>query len=263
LVLHHGAQLAQGPTGLTQRRAKALGQLPKRFAITDAPPLGHAIERRRRKELGVPGEGGRWCQGQWIDLLPHIPRDERDGRLHFGHDALGFLHALQAALAEPFVLGKHTTLLHGRLQISGQAWAVATYAALEIATRVVGADATAALGAVRALLRTALLLTPGRCALLLGLLQAHGRLWRVARPALCWLVTRRVQGHLHLIELRLRGEGGVGGGSLLRRPRRTDGLAEGRLHMEDLRPVVRRQRRGHPRPTGRALHHWSMAARGS
>src|SRR5437879_1955021 len=122
-----------------------------------------------------------------IDLLPHIPRDERDGRLHFGHDALGFLHALQAALAEPFVLGNRTHLLNVRLDISGNELTVSTDPALEIDKMVVVADATDALGDLLALLSEALMLTTGRFELLLGLLKAHGRCWRTARTALCWL----------------------------------------------------------------------------
>jgi len=55
-------------------------------------------------ELGVHGEGGGLRQIERIDLLPNITRDELDGRLHVRNDALGLLDALQAALAEPFVL---------------------------------------------------------------------------------------------------------------------------------------------------------------
>jgi len=57
-------------------------------------------------------------------------RDELDGRLHFWHDALGFLHALQAALAEPFVLGNRTNLLDVRLDISAMSLAVSDVPAL-------------------------------------------------------------------------------------------------------------------------------------
>ena len=52
-----------------------------------------------------------------IDLLAHITRDELDGGLHFRHDALGFLDALQAVLAEPFVLGNGANLLDVLLDI--------------------------------------------------------------------------------------------------------------------------------------------------
>ena len=86
------------------------------------------------------GEGDRLCQIELIDLLAHITRDELDGRLHFRHDALGFLDALQAALAEPFVLGDRTNLLDVRVDISGNELAVATYPAVEIDTMVAVAE---------------------------------------------------------------------------------------------------------------------------
>ena len=120
------------------------------------------------------GEGGRRCQVQLSDLLPYIPRDELDGCLHFWHDALGFLNTLQAALAEPFVLGDRTNLLDVRLDISGNELAVSTYPAVEIDKMVVVADATDALCNLFALLREALMLTTGGFECLLGLLQAYG-----------------------------------------------------------------------------------------
>ena len=85
------------------------------------------------------------------------------------------------------------------------------------------------------------MLTTGRFELLLGLLKAHGRLWRAARTALFWLVTRSLQVRLHLIELLLSCGGCFVGGSLFRRHRSTDGLAEFMLHMEYIRRVVRLQ----------------------
>lgn len=54
-----------------------------------------------------------------------------------------------------------------------------------------------------ALLGQALVLTPGCFELLLGLLQAHGRLWGAARPALCGLASRGVQMRVHLLKLLL------------------------------------------------------------
>ncbi len=200
LVLHRGAHLAQGPTGRKPRCATALGQLPKRFASTDAPSLGHAIEIRRRKALGVHGAGCRRCQGQWIALWPPITRDERAGRRHVGHDARGFLHALQAAVAEPFVLGQRTHRLHVRVDSSGHEVAVSPSPAREIDTMVVVADATDARGALRAWRSAALMRTTGRFERLLGWLTAHGRLWRAARTALFWLVTRRLPVRWHLLE---------------------------------------------------------------
>ena len=55
-------------------------------------------------EMGVHGVGHRRRQVQLLHLLPHIPRDKLDGRLHFGHHALGFLETIQARLAEMFLL---------------------------------------------------------------------------------------------------------------------------------------------------------------
>src|SRR6476659_3921980 len=129
------------------------------------------------------GEGCRRCQVPLIDLLPYITRDELDGRLHFWQDAIGFLNALHAALAEPFVLGDHTNLLDVRVDISVNELAVATYPAVEIDKMVAVADATDALGDVLTLLSEALMLTTGRFECLLGLLQAHGFFWGVARTA--------------------------------------------------------------------------------
>src|SRR5436190_11883982 len=132
VVLGLGAQRVQGPTGLKQRGAKSLGEFPKRLAIPDGPRLGHAIEIKRWDELGVHGEGGGLRQIELIDLLPHITRDELDGRLHFRNDTLGFLDALQATLAEPFVLGNSTSLLDMPLDLCGNELAVSTHTAFKI-----------------------------------------------------------------------------------------------------------------------------------
>src|SRR5690348_1225849 len=102
LVLSLGAQRAEDATGFKQRGTKSFGEFPKRLAIPDSPSWGDAIKIIGWDQLGVHREGYRRCQAQLHDLLPYIPRDELDGRLHFGHDALGFLNALHAALVEPF-----------------------------------------------------------------------------------------------------------------------------------------------------------------
>ena len=117
VVLGLGAQRVQNAIGFKQRGAQPLGKLAKRVAIADASSLGHAIEIVRWDELGVHGKGDRRRQIELSDLLPHIPRDELDGRLHFGHDPLGFVDALQAALAESFVLGNGANLLDVPLDI--------------------------------------------------------------------------------------------------------------------------------------------------
>ena len=63
LGLSLGAQRAQDAAGFKQRGAKPLGELAKRFAITDGARLGHAIEIVRGKELGVHGERYRKIKG--------------------------------------------------------------------------------------------------------------------------------------------------------------------------------------------------------
>jgi hypothetical protein len=85
----------------------------------------------------VPGAGGWLGQVSVIDLLPHLPRDERESRRHVWHDALGLLQARQAALAAPCVLGHRTNLLAMRLESSGKEWAVSTSPTCEIDPMVV------------------------------------------------------------------------------------------------------------------------------
>ena len=110
------------------------------------------------------------------------------------------------------MLGNGANLLDVRLDISGNELAVSTHPALEIDKMVGMADATDALGDLLALLSEALVLTTGRFERLLGLLQAHGRLWGAARTALFGLVTRALQVRLQLFELLLGfGDGLVGG----------------------------------------------------
>jgi hypothetical protein len=111
------------------------------------------------------------------------------------------------------VLGNRTHLLNVRLDISGNELAVSTYPALEIDKMVVVADATDALGNLLALLSEALMLTTGRFELLLGLLKAHGRLWRAARTALFGLAARGLQRRLHLLKLLLSFGGRLVGSS--------------------------------------------------
>jgi len=142
LVLGLRAQLAQGAPGFKQWGAKPLGEVPKRLASADGSSLGHAIEIKRWDELGVHGEGDGRRQIELFDLLPHITRDKLDSRLHFRHNALGFLDAREAMLAEPFVLGKGTSLLDVLLEISGNELAVSTHPALQIDKMVVVADGT-------------------------------------------------------------------------------------------------------------------------
>src|SRR5882724_951462 len=235
LVLGLRAQLAQGAPGFKQWGAKPLGEFPKRLAIADGSSLGHAIEIKRWDELGVHGEGDGRRQIELFDLLPHITRDKLDSRLHFRHNALGFLDAREAMLAEPFVLGKGTSLLDVLLEISGNELAVSTHPALQIDTMVVVADGTDAIGDLLAWLGQALVCTTGCFERLCGLLQAHGRLWGAAWTALFGLVVRAVQMRLDWLELLPCVGDGLVGGPLFGGHRRTDGLAEFMLHMEQVR----------------------------
>ena len=201
LVLRLGAQRAEDATGCKQRGAQPLGALPKRRALTDGPSVGHALERSGWDALGVPGKRCWRCQVELLHLLPHLPRDERDGRLHFRHDALGFLDAFSAALAEPCVRGHGAHLLEVSLDVRGDQRAVSTHPALAIDTRIGVANAAEALGDLFALRGEVLVLTTGRFEHLLGVLQVHACLWGPARPALLRLVTRAWRVGLHPFEL--------------------------------------------------------------
>jgi hypothetical protein len=132
-------------SGLKQRSTQSLGEFPKRLAVPDGPRLGHALKIERGDKLGVHGEGGGRRQIELVDLLPHITRDELNGRLHFGHDALGFLDALQAALAEPCVLGNSTSLLDMPWDLCGNELAVSTHTTFKIDNMIGLADGANAL----------------------------------------------------------------------------------------------------------------------
>src|SRR5438552_5255339 len=132
VVLSLRTQRVQDATGFKQGGAKSLGECAKGVAITDAASPGHAIERVRRDELGVPGTGDRRRHIELSDLLSDITRDERDGALHFRHHPLGFVDALQAALAESFLLGNGANLIDMLLNIRGNELTIAAYPALEI-----------------------------------------------------------------------------------------------------------------------------------
>src|SRR5262245_59662588 len=129
LVLGLWAPRAQDATGLTPRGAQSLGEFPKRRAINDGARVGHAIETIGGNKLGVHGEGRRLGEVPLIDLLPHIPRDTLNGRLHFRYDSFRFIDAIAAALAEPFVLGNGANLRDVPVAIRGHESAVATHAA--------------------------------------------------------------------------------------------------------------------------------------
>src|SRR5262249_35229544 len=168
LALSSRAQRVQDATGCKQRGAEPLGELAKRFAIADASSLGHAIEIIRWNQLGVHCEGDRRRHLELSDLLPHITGDKLDSRLHFRHHPLGFVDALQAALAELFVLGKGANLLDVLVDIRGDELAITAHPALKINKVVVVANATDARRDLCTLLSETLVLTTGRFEGVLG-----------------------------------------------------------------------------------------------
>jgi len=120
--------------------------------------------------MGVHGVGWRRRQRQATPLLPHITRDERDGRWPCGHHPLGVLETIQARLAAMFLRGTRADRLAVLLAIPRNARAGATHAALEVNT--VGGVADGA-HAVRDLLAL--------CAEALGLLARRFHLLRTLR----------------------------------------------------------------------------------
>jgi hypothetical protein len=125
----------------------------------------------------VHGKGARRRHLALRDLLRDLTRDALDGRLHVGHDPLGFVDALHAALAASFVRGHGAHRLAVPLDIGGDALAMAASPALEIAP-VLGVtntpDTRLDLGTVLTETRG---LATGRVARWLSGLQAHGVLW--------------------------------------------------------------------------------------
>ncbi len=105
--------------------------------------------------MGVHSVGRGLHQVQLPHLLPHIARDELDGRLHFGHDPLGFLDAIHARLAEAYVLGNGADRVDVVLDISSIELPVASHAAPQIHKVIGVADGTEALGDHLALPRDA------------------------------------------------------------------------------------------------------------
>ena len=151
--------------------------------------------------MRVHGVGRGRRQVQLTHLLPHIPRDELDGGLHFGHHALGFLDTLQARLAELFLLGNGADRVDVLLDITGNELAVATHAALQV-DKVVGvANGADALGDLsRAARRGAGARGERLSTSCCDLLQARCRLWGTARTTLCRLVVGVVEVLLHPLE---------------------------------------------------------------
>jgi hypothetical protein len=92
--------------------------------LTNSGPLRepadkHSIYTRRR-------------QVSLTHLLPHIPRNELDGRLHFGHHALGFLDASEADLTESFLLGDGAQCVDLRLDVTRNQLPVTTATAIQV-----------------------------------------------------------------------------------------------------------------------------------
>jgi hypothetical protein len=175
------AQSAQGPTGLTQRGVQACGSLTKRRALRPRPPLGHAVEVECWNQTGGHGKGHRWCHVQLTDLLPPLPRDERAGRLPFGHPTLGLRAPIEAGRAAAFWLGHGANPADLCSQISSNALAVAPHASLSITTMVGMAHGADTLGDLRALRAEALGLLVRGCRFLCDLGEADGGLWGATR----------------------------------------------------------------------------------
>src|SRR6516162_5710938 len=131
----------------------------------------------------VHGIGLRLCQVELPHLLPHIPRDELDRRLHFRHHALRFRDPLQARLTEMLLLGHATDHIDVLLDISGNELAIATYPSLEV-DKVVGvADGADALTDLRSRLRQAVVLLLRSFNRLRGLIETRRGFWRATRAA--------------------------------------------------------------------------------
>jgi hypothetical protein len=123
--------------------------------------------------MGMHGEGLRRGQLQLFDLLAHIARDELDRRLHFGYYTPCFLDALQACLAESFLLGDAADGGDVVLDIAGNELPVATDASLEVDKVVRVPNGLDALPDYLALLYEPLVLVASRLYLSLGLLQTR------------------------------------------------------------------------------------------
>src|SRR5215470_11377258 len=160
------------------------------LAYGHRPRRGHTIEIIRRDEMGVHSIGLRLPQVQLPHLLPHIPRDELDGRLHFGHHACGFGDAIEARRAEAFLLSNSANRGDVLLDIPRNELAVTTHAALQVHKVVGVADGANALGDLLTLPGETLVLLARGLHVLRHLLQARGRLWWAARTALVQLVVR-------------------------------------------------------------------------
>src|SRR6266436_7754439 len=80
--------------------------------------------------MSMHGVGHRRRQVSLTHLLAHVSRDELDGGLHFRHHAFGLFDAIEARLAEPFLLSNGANRVDVLLDIPRNERAVATHAAL-------------------------------------------------------------------------------------------------------------------------------------
>ena len=144
---------------------------------------------------------GRWLrQGQLTELLPHILGYKLDCRLHFGHHALRLLDALQARLAESFLMGDAADGVDVVLDIAGNQLRVATHASIQVDKVVRVTDGPDALSDRLSPPHETLVLVASCFHLALGLLQTRGHLGRTPRAVLCRLVVGVVELFLHPCE---------------------------------------------------------------
>ena len=178
------------------------------------------------------GHGRR--QVQVTHLLPHIPRDARDGRLHFGHHTLRFRAPLQARRAALGLLGHSADRGDVLLELTGDELAIAPQAALQGHTVGGVANGAHALGDLLTLPGEPLVLVARGCHVLRHLLQARCRLWQAARTALVPLVVRVLEGLGHPVERLFYLRPSLGGSPLFGGHGRRDGLAQFLLYMEEV-----------------------------
>src|SRR5207253_826023 len=113
---------------------------------------------------------------------------------HFRNHTFRFGAALQAALTEPFVLGNGTDGVEVLLEVPGNEFAVAAYAALHVDTVVGVADGAHALGDLRTLRGEPLVLLASRVHVLLHLLHPRCHLGEAPWAALLRLLVGVVEG---------------------------------------------------------------------
>jgi hypothetical protein len=174
-----------------------------------------------------------------LDLLAHIPRDQRDGRLHFGHDTLGFLHAIEARLAEAFLLGDGADRVDLVLDIADNQLPVATDPAIQVHAMVRLANGANTLANRLSRWREALALLASHCHLLFSLGQTWGALRRAPWTAPFWESAGTLGVCVYTVELRCSRRHGLLCGALLGGYGGHDSLAQLVLHMQEVWRVMR------------------------